>query len=216
MIKNIFIAGLMFAMAGCMTHGDVTMQPVKPVINQAWNNKTFAYEIFYSQPEPGLLNKGKQLPLKPLAESKLSVGAAASLQKFPEYLKNQLPYEAHIGNMDDYDYKVIVKLIAHNKKGSTYTDYEFGKSLVKGIVTLGFGSDDYNIVADFDVTYQLVDKTGNTLFQKSYKVKDSIDHEESQLRQFASMDGYRMRMLEKHLILTLHDFFTNAMNADTQ
>lgn len=45
-------------LAGCATHGEVSL-PVKPAVeNPQFENKTFSSEVFYAQPKPGIFSGG--------------------------------------------------------------------------------------------------------------------------------------------------------------
>lgn len=211
-MKNILSALPLLAvlfLTGCATHANIKMPAVAPVNNAAFSHKSFDYNILYSQPEPGVFSGGDQQQLKPLDEAKVSVGAARTLVNLPMYIFEQLPVTATRAEAGQGDYTLMVKLIAHNKKGPAYGDFKLGASMAKGLVTLGMGSDEYAIVADFDVTYAL--RQGDTLvYRNSYSVDDHVAHQRGLFDIKNNISEYTGQLLEKHLILTLNDFFGKA------
>lgn len=196
-------------LTGCATHAQISMPAVQQVNHQGFENKTFSNEVFYSQPKPGVFSGGEQLALKPLSEQELSVASANTLQKFSTYISQQLPKSSKVIDGNNSDYQLIVKMFAKHKKGPAYADYEVAKSLGKSLLTFGLGSSEYDIVADFDVIYELKHK-GGLVLSKKYTVKDSAEHERAKYEGYAHLNEYAGQMLEKHIILTLNNFFTEA------
>ena len=205
-MKYIFSLSLACSVIGCATHATIEMPAVTQVYNKSFENKTFSYEILYSQPKPGVITGGEQMPLVPLEHAELSVASAATLKKLPDYIFEQLPSSVKRAGEGQSDFKLVVELIAHDKKGPAYSKYEAGKSIGKNLLTLGLGSAEYNIVADFDSEYRLY-KGEQEVFAKSYKVDESVDHQRGDFESFNSLNDYSGQLLEKHLILTLNDFF---------
>lgn len=76
-------------------------------------------------------------------------------------------------------------------------------------ISLGLASANYTIAADFDAKYTLL-KQGKTVYEKSYAVKDGVDHQRGDFENFNSLNDYTGQMLQKHLILSLGDFFKGA------
>ena len=76
-------------------------------------------------------------------------------------------------------------------------------------MTFGFASSEYNIIANFDAKYRLI-RSGEEIFTKNYKVSESVDHERGDFDSFNTLNDYSGQLLEKHLILTLNDFFKEA------
>ncbi len=200
---------MLLVLSGCATHAQITMPTVENVYHQEFDNKSFTYDILYSQPKPGIFSGGEQLALAPLSEVELSVASSKTLKGLPELIFEQLPATAKRANAEQADYQVIVELIAHDKLGPAYADHETMKSMGKSLVTLGLGSSEYDIVADFDVTYKLSSK-GEIVFEKAYKVNESVDHEKGSFDSFNTLDEFTSQLLEKHFILTLNDFFKEA------
>ena len=195
-------------LTGCATHADIKMPVVTKVHNAVYENKTLDYELFYSQPKPGVFSGGEQLALAPLEEAELSVASASTLKELPKFIFDQLPLSMkHLEQ--DADLTLRLEMTAHDKLGPAYSDYEFTKSLAKGLLTLGLASSEYNIVADFDVKYALI-QNGKEVFSKVFTVRDEVDHEKGDFDSFNTLNEYTSQILEKHLILTLHDFFTEA------
>ena len=149
------------------------------------------------------------MPLVPFNQAEFSVASAATLKKLPDYIFQQLPSTVKRADGSNSDLKIVVALIAHDKKGPAYADYEAGKSFGKSLLTLGLASSEYNIVADFDVKYSLYSGT-NLIFSKNYTVKESVDHERGTLEGFNSLNDFAGQLLEKHIILTLNNFFKEA------
>lgn len=196
-------------LAGCATHAKIEVPVTSKVIAEQWQHKDFRCEIFYSQPEPGIFNSGTQEPLKPLSESKLTIGSAQVLANLPQMVAYQLPLNTFLTDKQDADYCFRVELVAHHKGGPTYSDFEFGKSLAKSFVSLGMASDEYNIIADFDVTYSLTDANGN-VFKKDYHVKDCVDHERGSYEFKNNTLDYAAELLRKHIMITSSAFLSEA------
>lgn len=208
-MKNLILLLLVLTIAGCASHAQINMPAVTKVFNKGFENKSLFSEILYSQPEPGVFSGGNQMPLAPLKDAKLSVASAATLQNLPDYIYKQLPSSTRRAIDLPSDFKLRVELIAHDKKGPAYADYEFLKSFGKNLFTLGFASSEYDIIADFDVKYVLF-RGEQKVFSKEYKVAESVDHERGDFESHNSVNDYSAQLLEKHLILTLNDFFQQA------
>lgn len=211
-MKRILFLLLIVVFCGCATHAVIETPAVTKVYSKAFENKSIGYEILYSQPEPGILSEGKQMPLVPIEQAKLSVGSAKTLRKLPDYIYQQLPSAVKCADHSNCDYKLLVEMVAHNKRGPAYSDYEAGKSFAKGMATFGFASSEFDIIADFDVKYILL-KEGKDVFKKDYKVKESVDHQKGKFDSFNSLDEYTSQLFEKHLMLTLNNFFKEAEKA---
>lgn len=195
-------------LSGCATHAEIKMPVVSQVQNASYQNKTLSYDILYSQPQPGIFTEGEQQSLTPLEDAELSVASASTLRDFPELMLEQLPASVNYAE-NSADLKLHVQIIAHDKKGPAYSDYEFGKSLGKGIASLGFASDEYDIIADFDAKYT-IEQDNKKIFSKNYEVKETEDHQEGQFDLSNELDDITSQILEKHIILTLNDFFSEA------
>lgn len=194
---------------GCANHAKIEMPVISKVNSAKWQGKSFQYEVFYSQPQPGVFSGGEQQQLKPLKEAQLSVGSAQVLADLPQILGDQLPVGARINTDGQSDYRLKIELIAHNKKGPTYADYEFGKNFAKSLVTLGMGADEYDIIADFEITYALIDRDGKT-YRKTFPVKDRVDHERSAVEFKNNTFDYAATLLRKHIMITSSSFFEEA------
>ena len=209
-MKKISMLLMVLVITGCATHAQIDMPGVQEVHNEALNNKSLSYEIMYSQPEPGMFNAHKQLPMKPLKDSKLSIASAATLKKLPDYIFDQLPSNVKRGEQGQADYNLLVEITANHKRGPAYSDYEAIKSFGKSFITLGFGSSEYDIIADYNVQYSLLRNDGTKVYSKRYTVKDRADHERGALENFNSLNDYAGKLLEKHLIITLNNFFNES------
>ena len=195
--------------AGCATHANITVPPLKPVASEAWKGKAFTYRILYRQPQPGLVSGGRLQPPVPLEQAELSVASAATLKKLPDYIAAQIP-SSQVSRNGASDYTLVVEITAHHKKGPAYADYDAGKSAAKNLLSLGFAASEYLITADFDATYRLVTAAGEEVAQKSYRVRDTAKHQRSDFESINSLHDYAGEMLNKHLIVTLNDFFAEA------
>ncbi|MFQ3195724.1 MAG: hypothetical protein ACI9N3_002565 [Colwellia sp.] len=208
MMKKVLILLGLIVLSGCATHAEITMPTVTNVHDSAYENKTLNYEVLYSQPTPGIFSGGEQLPLIPLNKAELSVASASALKELPKFIFNQLPVSVkYIANNAELTLKL--EITAHDKKGPAYSDHEFTKSLAKNLLTLGLASSEYNIIADFDVKYALV-HNGKEVFSKEYKIKEEVDHEKGDFDAYNTLNEFTSQILEKHFILTLHNFFTEA------
>lgn len=208
-MKNCSIALCLVLVTGCATHADIKTAAVTQLQSKNFENKSLSYNVLYSQPQPGVFTSGNQTTLKPLEQSELSIASAATLKNLPEYIYKQLPASVIKGEKNRSEFNLEVDLIAHDKAGPAYADYQAMKSFGKGMLTLGLGSSDYNIVADFDVTYKLTSH-GKEIYSKEYTVKDSVQHQRGQLESFNSLNDFSGQLLEKHLMLTLNSFFKEA------
>lgn len=208
-MKKLSALLLAVVLAGCATHAQINVPAIQKVQAPAYENKSFGYEILYSQPKPGVFTGGEQMPLVPLDKAELSVASAVTLKRLPEYIFDQLPANVKRGDAKDADYVLHVELVAHDKKGPAYADYQVGKTTAMKFISLGLASANYTIAADFDAKYTLR-KQGKTVYEKSYVVKDAIDHQRGDFENFNSLNDYTGQMLQKHLILSLGDFFKGA------
>ncbi|WP_371189234.1 hypothetical protein [Thalassotalea maritima] len=208
-MKKLATVALVTVLAGCATHANITMPTVTNVYHQAFDNKTFSYDVMYSQPKPGIFSDGEQLPLAPLAEAQLSVASTKTLRALPNYIFAQLPASAKRGEVGNSDYTVHVELTANDKLGPVYADYESLKNLGKSMITIGLGAKEYDLVADFKVVYKLINNN-KTIYHNEYIVNEKVDHELGLGEGFGLLDEFTGQLFEKHLMLTLNDFFTQA------
>lgn len=207
-MKKIILLLMVSVLAGCATHAEIKMPVTIKVHDAAYENKTLHYEILYSQPKPGVFSGGEQLPLAPLEKAELSIASASTLKELPKLIFEQLPVSVkYLANNPDLTLKL--EITAHDKLGPAYADYEFAKSFGKNLLTLGFASAEYNIVADFDAKY-ILEQKGEVIFTKDFRVRDEVDHEKGDFDSFNSLNEFTSQILEKHLILTLHEFFKAA------
>lgn len=207
-MKKAVLLLIFMVLGGCASHAEIKMASVTKVHDSAYENKTLSYEILYSQPTPGMFSDGKQQPLTPLGKAKISVASASTLKDLPQLIFNQLPVSVK-HSTKNADLTLKLEITAHHIRGPAYADYEIAKNFGKGLITLGLGSSEYDIVADFDVKYILF-QNGEEVFSKAFKVKDEVDHERGQFDSINTLTEFTSQMLEKHLILTLHNFFTEA------
>lgn len=203
-----FIMGAMLV-SGCANHAKIEMPVVERVSSQNWQGKSFRQEIFYSQPEPGLFTGGQQQKLQPISEASLSVASAEVLSGFSQFLSNQLPPNTYVVDDSTADYTVTVNMVAKDKMGPSYPDYEFWKTFFKGLATVGFGSFEYDIIADFDIEYVLKDKKNN-VFSKKYSVKDAVDHDKGRFEFNDKSYVYAAELLRKHILITYSSFLKDA------
>lgn len=211
MSKLVFFFGLL-VLSGCATHANIVMPVVSQVHDSRYENKSLSYEIYYSQPKPGIFSNGEALPLAPLSQAELSVASSRVLKTFPTIIFKQLPSTVKRVDSGSGDFKLRIELVARHKKGPVYADYESAKNLAKSLVTLGLGSDEYNIVADFNATYTL-SKSGIEVFSKEFYINEKVDHERAGFESYGSLTEYAGQLLEKHLILSMNDFFTDALGS---
>ncbi len=211
-MKKLFAVSLSLMLAGCATHANIDMPVVSQVYDSFYENKSISYNIKYSQPEPGLFTAGEQMPLVDIKDAKLSVASAATLKKLPEYITQQLPPSVKISENNSSDFEIIVELVAKDKKGPAYADYNAGESFVKNFLTIGFAASEYQIVADFSANYKLYYQ-GKEIYAEKYVINESVDHERGDFDSFNSLNDYAGQLLERHLILTLNDFFKDSAEA---
>lgn len=209
----LIVAAVSMTLGGCATHAQIDVPAVQKVYSQRFDNKAFGYEILYSQPEPGVFSGGTQMPLAPLDKAALSVASATTLKRLPEYIFEQLPANVkRASTPGEADYVLHVELVAHHKKGPAYADYQTAKTTAMKMISLGLASANYSIVADFDAKYTLL-KQNQVIVEKTYAVKDDVDHQRGDFENQNSLNDYTAQMLQKHLITTLNDFFKLAVAA---
>jgi len=189
MNKLLLLLVTVFIINGCATHAEINMPSVSEVYHNKYENKTLSYEVFYSQPKPGIFTGGQQLPLVPIENAEFSIASAKTLKKLPDYIFEQLPSSVKRIETNDGDFKLKVELVAHHKKGPAYADYEAAKSFGKSFVTLGFGSSEYDLVADFDTTYALYRKD-ELIHKKIYKINETVDHERGKFESYNSLNDF--------------------------
>jgi hypothetical protein len=205
----ITVVALSCTCIGCANHAKIEVPTTTKVSSPCWDERSFNVDIYYSQPEPGFFNSAEQLELKPLSEAKLSVGAVQVLANLPRTLMNQLPTNSSYSENDDADYLLTVELIAHHKRGPTYSEWETLKNFGKSMITLGLGADEYDIIADFNIKYILASSSGES-FEKEFIVKDSVDHERSAIEFKNNTSDYAADLLSKHIMLTSSEFLEEA------
>ena len=210
MFKKISLLFGLIILSGCATHGVVTVPVQSAVENPAFTDKTFSTKLYYSQPKPGIFSSGEVLPMKPIEESELSVGASRVLARYNELLTNQLPMNTKVTSSENGDFLFITELQAKDKSGPAYADYDMALSTGKKLLTLGLGSSEYTIIADFDVTYKLLDRSGKLLLQDTYTVHDEVDHERGGFDGFDIGQDLAAKLLEKNIVITMHDFFSKT------
>ena len=194
---------------GCATHAVVEQTVVEKINSQNFENKSFKYNILYSKPKPGIFSGGEQLPLTPIEQAELSVASAQVLGRLNEILKSNLPNSVSIVSSQG-DYGLSIAITAKNKKGPAFADYDMAASMGKSLLTLGLGSSEYTIIADFDIQYSLQDAKGREIHTNTYKVLEELDHEKSKFDGNDIGHSLAEQLLEKHINITLQDFLRNA------
>lgn len=210
-MKPILLMVAVVWLTGCASHAKIKMKGMMPVASEQFSGKSFHHDIYYTQPKPGMFFAGgDEMPMKPLSEAELSVHSSSVLLKFPDYIKKQLPVSATIGTDKMHDYLIRVELTAYNKMGPAYYEHEFFKSVFFGVLTLGLSPSLYDLKAEFDVTYSLLDADGKILYTKSYNVDEKLDHQMSAFDKMALLSDLSQQLFEKHLLETMNDFLLNA------
>lgn len=211
-MRNLVLFFVLLVLTGCATHANIKMPMVSEVRDSRYENKSLSYEIYYSQPKPGIFTGGEQLPLVPLNQAELSVASSRVLRVFPAIIFQQLPSTVKRVDAGNGDFNLRIELVARHKHGPVYADYEVTKSLGKSLVTLGLGSSEYNIVADFNANY-ILSKSGAEVFSKEFAINEQVDHERAQFESYGTLTEFKGQLLEKHLILSTNDFFTEALGS---
>lgn len=207
---KIIVTGIMIAgVSGCASNARINPSMMERASGMHWEGKAIAYEVSISQPEPGVFSGGEQQPMTPLNQANLSVGTRRALQDLNSYLENNLPQGASLAHAGNSDLQLSVELTAYDKKGPAYLDHQFTESLAKGLLTLGLAPSDYEVIADFKVNYRLQDAEGVVWHENDYRVQESVDHQKGDF-DFDDQWLYARQMMEKHINITLGDFFTEA------
>ncbi|ASK79151.1 hypothetical protein CF386_08765 [Paraphotobacterium marinum] len=213
--KSVMILLFSIVLSGCATKGVVNMPVIEPIQNKNLENKKVYVKVYYSQPEPGIFSGGKQQKFAPIKDAKLSIASSRVLSRFDEIVKQQLPLNSSITQSPLSDYKLLVYLKAKDKKGPAYQEYNLGTSLAKGILSLGLASDDYSIIGDFDIKYELFDNKENKVHEGMYTVYDEIEHERGGFDSYRHGDDLAQQLLEKHIRLTMHEYFLAMPKSST-
>ena len=207
-MKVFSILVISLILTGCGTHAKIDVPVTSKVDNSAWFGKKFHYSVRYSQPTPGVFSGGEEQPLVPLKQAKISQGAAMAFNRLADAIYNQYPLGVKRGGQDQYDYLLEIDLIAREKSGPAYPDYQMAESFGANVLTLGLAPANYDIIADFDVTYRLVDMNKEVLYEKEYKVHDSVEHQRKDFDSLNSLYGFSAQLFEKHIALTLSNFLS--------
>ena len=195
-------------LTGCASHATFEQPDAYTSFNEEFKGETFHYSVLYSQPEPGFFSGGEQQDLNPLSKSRLSVVSERSLSDVEGLIERHLPAGIAISDkQESTDYQLEVAITAHSKHGPTAWDFEFLKSLGVGLVSFGLGPDYWDIVANFDVNYNLENSGGTTLLKKEYKVRERVDHQAGPFDTTEPLKRSSESMFEQQLAITLNDFF---------
>lgn len=209
-MKKALAAVLLAAsISGCATHANIEKPTLPQVSKTSWNSKTLNYKVLYSQPEPGLIGGGEQQPMTPLKDAKLSLASTMVMKDLPTHLEEQMPAGMKLLNQEGSDYGLEIRITAHNKKGPVYPDHQFLVSLAKGLLTLGLGSQEFILTADFDAEYALNNKGGER-FSRTFTVKDQIDHQKGAFEGAFAPNEFAAELFRKHMAITLNDFLKQA------
>jgi hypothetical protein len=206
-IYSIFATAPLLVLMGCTTAGNVDMPYVKAPDVERLEKATVSYEISYQAPEAGLFKDDELLPKMPISEAKLNHNTRLVVNKFNQILASQLPSNALVVNDSHSDYTLTMHIIATDADGPVFVKDNHAETLLKETLSLGFASNEQDIVADFKVIFSAIDHEGNALLSKEYVIKESIDHEKSDY-DFADLSGETLtgKLFEKHVLLSLNDF----------
>ena len=205
------VVGLTLLVAsGCASHARIEKAVQASVESPLYNDKTISHEVFYSQLEPGLFNAEKQQELTRLSEATLSVAAAQVLDNFDNTLAKYKPLNTEVVS-DSGDLMLRISLIAHDKAGPAYPDHQFLESLGKNLLTLGVGGSDYEIIADFSVTYELY-SNNSLVHRKTYQVNERVEHTagEFEFSKYDTLNKVSQELFDKHIGETLTAFYREA------
>lgn len=198
---------VLMMLGGCTTPGHVNMPMTTKYDITQFEQKKVAYNITYQDPEHGMFGDGDMLPPMAVSEAHLDFQTRRVFNEFNRILASQIPSNALITNKQQPDFTLKVKFVAHDSGGPVVVEDKFGETLLKSAISLGFAPYEQEVVADFDVTYTVVDKDGETLFTQKYKVNDEVDHEKSNI-EFTNESGKNLagQLFERNLTLTLNEF----------
>lgn len=208
-MKKLVAVAFAFVLAGCASHANITMPGVTAVESEMYADKSMSYEIMYSQLEPGMFRRAQQQELKPLEEAQLSVASSTILANIGDIIEGQLPRSTTVSKIGNTDFNLVIELIAYDKKGPAYPDYGYAKNFGTSMLTMGLGANSYNLVADFNVTYRLLEGD-KVVFEKDYRVEDTVAHKAGRTESVRMVYDYSARLMEKHLMLTMNEFFKSA------
>ena len=153
------------------------------------------------------------LPTMQISEARMNGSTRTVINNFNQILATQLPSNALVVNSGEGDYKVVAHIKAFDGEGPVTVEDLIGETLLKETLTLGLASNEQEIVANFEVTYTVVDSNGSELISKSYKVNDRVEHEKSDY-EIADINGKRLtgELFKKHITLTLNEFVKEISN----
>jgi hypothetical protein len=193
-------------LVGCATAARIDVPPQKTAVT-TWQQYLIGYQINYSQPKPGFLGSREQLPLTPLAQAELSAASRTILQNLPNVVAKRIPAKV-VAAHEPRHYTLVMDLVAREVRGPTYAERQHLSSIASNLVTLGFASADYKLIADFDVRYRLLDSRGGVISDRSYQPQEQLDHEHGDFELVQTLYSHAALLLERHVSLTLDDFFS--------
>lgn len=208
-MKKTLVVLAVASLAGCATRAKIDVPDTAQWKSPTLAGKTFAFDIYYSQPTPGVFSGGDAQPLLPLNQVQTSVASADIVKQLPNYLAKKLPANAKAADGTTSDYVLRVELVAPHKRGPAYSDYQAGQSMAMNLITLGLAPSYYNLVAEFDAKYVLTSQ-GQSIYEKSYKVKDLVADQRGDFDGFSILNQHTAELFQKHLFTTLDDFYSGA------
>lgn len=209
-MKRIFIVSLFIAyLTGCANPAQIEKPILAEFDNNIWGQRTLGYQVSYAQPTPGLFTGGDVVELQPISQVQKSIYSSRVLSSLDDYIKSSFPKELTYSEFNDTaDYTLQIDIVAFDKKGPSYSDYLSLVNFSKLIFTLGINKvQDYDIIADFKMNCRLYNKQNQLLFEKGYKVKDILEHEEYTYNITSSDELLASELFKKHINVNLNNFF---------
>lgn len=195
--------------SGCASHANIKDVDNAKLIDDELSGKTVDYQIFYAQPTPGLLwAGGEEQDLKPIDETKRSVGANEAMKNIDSLIKQSLPAGMQVVDQENNPgYELRVKLWANSKQGPTFVDHHFLKSLGISFISLGLGPSYWTIANDFRVKYEW-HSDNELVLSDSFTLSQSVSHSTSFFEiPSDTFERPRRKLFEKNLKISMQKFY---------
>lgn len=208
-LRAICALGLLGALVGCATPANIPEGPDSKIQSPAYTGKTINYDLLYKQPKSGKSSSDTQLDYLPVSAHKLSYESEMSFENIDDVINNWLPVGMASTKSVNSDYKLNVKVSSPLARGPSYADFHFFETWYKNVFTLGFAPSYYEIVADYDVEYQLL-KNGSLVYSQNYEIRKSVDHQRGDFTHMKHLRTYSSKLFKSTLADSMNDFFAVA------
>lgn len=194
------------ALAGCATHAVIKDEPVTRVEDPAWAGKTVLITPRYSQPATGFLSGNDPLPAAKLEDAEKGSDVPAQLDAFRQALADTLPAGTQVVTSGAHDYELVAELTAYDAEGPAYADYRVGPTIIKRIITVGLGSAEHFITADYTLKLKLLGPDGNLLQSRGFQIQERLRHQSDWHDGGSEMGALKLALFKRTLNRALTEF----------